>query len=536
MSWIQSMKLSYKLYFAFTFIILMTTVLGFFSIYQISRTNDVSIEIKENWLPSVEAIGKVQVLIGEFRRFELQHILSKTQEEMTTYEGRIKTNLETLTKTLSSYESLISSDEERKTYNNVKNNWELYLIEHEKVLSLSKQNKNEEAASLARADSKKYFDEIIASLNKDIDLNHQGGSDASNRGDQIYHSARTSIITAISIFSIISIFLAWIIVQSVMKSLGSEPKEMELILTQVAKGDLTINFDSSRTIEGAYASLQKMTTDLNSIIGQINSASEQVASSAEELSASSQNLAQAATEQASNLEETSAAIEQLTTSIEQNASNARKTNNVTMKAAKEASEGGDAVMDTVDAMKKIANQISIIDDIADQTNLLALNAAIEAARAGEMGKGFAVVAVEVRKLAERSQHAAREISTLAKESVNRAENAGRLIQEVVPAIQNASQLVQEIASASEEQSKGAEQIRQSINQLDQVTQQNSATSEESASASEELSSQAVALQELVNHFKIRGDHHSGIYEPATKAKNDMRQTKMLPHHSSHAGF
>ena len=100
--------------------------------------------------------------------------------------------------------------------------------------------------------------------------------------------------------------------------------------------------------------------------------------------------------------------------IKQNADNATVTDGIAMKASKDAIDGGAAVKQTVEAMKEIAGKIGIVDDIAYQTNMLALNAAIEAARAGEHGKGFAVVAAEVRKLAERSQVAAREIGDLGK--------------------------------------------------------------------------------------------------------------------------
>ena len=84
------------------------------------------------------------------------------------------------------------------------------------------------------------------------------------------------------------------------------------------------------------------------------------------------------------------------------------------------------------AMQAIAEKVSIVEEIAYQTNLLALNAAIEAARAGEHGRGFAVVATEVRKLAERSQAAAKEIGGLAGSCVRLAERSESLLDELVP--------------------------------------------------------------------------------------------------------
>ncbi len=278
-----------------------------------------------------------------------------------------------------------------------------------------------------------------------------------------------------------------------------------LFSRSLAAGDLSQSMPCNRIDElGILANaLNSIRDKLHDMMDNIQQAADQIAASAEEMSSSAQNLAAGTSEQASSLEETSASIHQLTGSIQQNAAHAQKTSEATMIAALEVEEGGGSVLEIVKSMKSIAQQISIINDIADQTNLLALNAAIEAARAGELGKGFAVVAVEVRKLAERSQHAAKEIGQLSDKSVKQAEAiANYLIEKVVPGVQNASQLVQEITSTCNEQSNSAEQVQSAITQLDEITQRNSATSEESASASEELAAQAKSLQDIIHGFKM----------------------------------
>jgi methyl-accepting chemotaxis protein len=305
-----------------------------------------------------------------------------------------------------------------------------------------------------------------------------------------------SVVGATTLALAVGLVLARNITKPIRQAVGLAEK--------IAEGDLRETVAVRRRDETGQllAAMKSMSDKLSQIIGEVHGATNAVTSASAQVASSAQSLSQGTSEQTTSVEETTSTLEQMNASITQNAEHSRQVEQMALKGAKEVEASGQAVAETVEAMRAIAGKIAIVEEIAYQTNLLALNAAIEAARAGEHGRGFAVVATEVRKLAERSQTAAKEITGLAGSSVKLAERAGASLGELVPAIPTTADLVQEVAAASREQASGVTQVNKAMSQVDQVTQRNAAAAEELASTAQELTAQAEALQQLMAFFHV----------------------------------
>ncbi len=291
-----------------------------------------------------------------------------------------------------------------------------------------------------------------------------------------------------------------------MKQMIASNKEMVEAATGLASGNLSVRVTPRSDNDALGKALSNMIHRLTEIIGEVRSGASSLTVASSQISASAQSLSQGTSQQASSVEETTSSLQEMSASITQNAENSGQMETMAVKSTNDVEESAQAVKQAVEAMTQIAEKISIIEEIAYQTNLLALNAAIEAARAGEHGRGFAVVATEVRKLAERSQTAAKDIGSLASSSVDVAQRSGRLLAELVPTIRKTADLVREVTAASLEQSGGVAQINKAMTLVDQVTQRNASASEELASTAEEMSSQAEALQQTISFFKSSDGH------------------------------
>ncbi|MEF7614810.1 methyl-accepting chemotaxis protein [Aquincola sp. MAHUQ-54] len=310
-----------------------------------------------------------------------------------------------------------------------------------------------------------------------------------------------------------------LIVASVWRDLGDEPEHLGHAMRRIADGDLSSEI--STPAPGAHAqsvsaALAAMARRLSDTVGVIRLATDSITTASSEIAAGNQDLSARTEHTASNLQQTASAMEQLTGTVGQTAGAAMQARSLVDNAAEAAQRGGDIVAQVVDNMneinaasRKITDIIGLIDGIAFQTNILALNAAVEAARAGEQGRGFAVVASEVRSLAKRSAQAAGEIKTLIALSGGKVEtgaqlvgDAGTAMEQIVASVRHVNSVISEISAAASEQSSGIGSVNESVAQLDQMTQQNSALVEQSAAASSSLREQAERLSAAVAAFRL----------------------------------
>lgn len=531
------MTIGRRLYISFAVLIVFFIVLNIYSLNSMKNIKSGADEIADVWMKGIEIINKADNLIPDYRAREYMHITTKDDKFTAEIEAEFPELEAKFQAFLDSYLEVVKSEKEKVLIDRIKSEWQDYLVSHEKLLALSRINKDEEATAFVLGESRTKFLAVNSSI-EELTVANNGDADKINQeNNESYNSTRLSLLILIIMLSIMSIAIAAYIGRHIVGRIRELGRTVEGIsrfeLIENSEEESKKSFDEIGVLEHL---VQDMKQNLRSIVSQIKLDSDTVelnsenvlnmmmnnSQSLEEVGKATDELAQGSADLAGHIQHGVMKLDQLSERIDQSVDNSNTIRNFMAGTSSANAEGMHYVQKLAESVEinsniaqRVGTQVEVlnqksesigkvveaINSITEQINLLSLNATIEAARAGEYGRGFAVVADEIRKLANEAAHSTKEIEAIIESVKQEVESTKLQVAESIAAIDQTGRASEDTKHAFveiEEQVSGiTEQLDILIGNISEIDRSKaefvvsmeeiSAISEESAAATEEIS-------------------------------------------------
>ena len=235
MTWFTNRGIRAKLLGSVLIVVALTCVLGVFSLVQMGTMDANTTKLAEDTVPSIEELAGARQLVGDYRRIQLQHLLTTDAAAKSDYEARLTKTATQIDDQLTKFAVFQTAPLDAARLAADRAIWASYLDETKAFVELSRADKTTEAAALLDGDARKTykaFEDDLASWAAD---HNTEAANAAVTANSTYSSAQTLVLIVLAVVVILALTIGFLLARSIANS----ARAVQTVVRAIADGEAT---------------------------------------------------------------------------------------------------------------------------------------------------------------------------------------------------------------------------------------------------------------------------------------------------------
>lgn len=240
-------------------------LIGSFGLYQLSRVDVASREIRSNWMPSIQYLGEANAALANHRMKTYKHIMLTDSEKMSIEEAEMQKLIVEAKRNLDDYRDLAFTDFEKREFKMLGEHLANYASINSRIIDFSRQNLYDSARTIMYTKSFEDYTALSKTIKKLLAFNIQQSQLTTAKSESVFKNAIAFTIGLLLIGSLTMMGMGRWILKGIKNQLGY----LKSIFEKLSLGDVNVSLQTNSSDE-----IGQLSKNISQVIVNLQSASD----------------------------------------------------------------------------------------------------------------------------------------------------------------------------------------------------------------------------------------------------------------------
>lgn len=213
--WLRQVRIGQRLIIGFGVLALVMLMQGGFGLRSMSAMQGATQEITRNWIPSLNAIGDLNLSLMRYRVNAVRLVIDTDPSAVARAAANLSARAQEAEAARETYAALITEPEERRIFTELTNVKDRYMAGAERVKAAMEAGDQKSALSIIETEQNPLADQMTKLLLELGKINREGATASAQQSEDAFNESKTLVITSILIALAITLALAMVISRSI---------------------------------------------------------------------------------------------------------------------------------------------------------------------------------------------------------------------------------------------------------------------------------------------------------------------------------